>query len=153
MLYFAARVWKKMKLQGTQTVSVALFFFALVWKKIKLHGSQTRKNIPSLAPWAWKTWNYRGLKLDWRRNWFRKRKITGHSNRIFLMCRWISSLEGWLQGAQTRSDQRRSCDLVWKGVKLQGAQTSEIKKPLFCKEAKLHGAQTLHPLKITNVQV
>ena len=31
-----------MKLQGTQTVSVALFFFALVWKKIKLHGTQTQ---------------------------------------------------------------------------------------------------------------
>lgn len=29
----------------------------------------------------------------------------------------------------------------------------KIKEPLFCKEAKLHGAQALHPLKITNVQV
>ena len=38
------------------------------------------------------------------------------------------------------------------GVKLQGTQTSEIKEPLFCKEAKLHGAQALQPLKITNVQ-
>ena len=29
----------------------------------------------------------------------------------------------------------------------------KIKEPLFCKEAKLHGAQALQPLKITNVQV
>ena len=28
----------------------------------------------------------------------------------------------------------------------------KIKEPLFCKEAKLHGAQALQPLKITNVQ-
>ena len=36
---------------------------------------------------------------------------------------------------------------------MQGTQTSKIKEPLFCKEAKLHGAQALQPLKITNVQV
>ena len=29
----------------------------------------------------------------------------------------------------------------------------QINEPLFCKEAKLHGAQALQPLKITNVQV
>ena len=28
----------------------------------------------------------------------------------------------------------------------------QINEPLFCKEAKLHGAQALQPLKITNVQ-
>lgn len=108
----------------------------MVCKKVKLHGSQTRKNIPSLAPWAWKTWNYRGLKPDWRRNWFRKRKITGHSNRIFLMCRWISSLEGWLQDSQIFCEGGNGVHAIGKGIELQGAQTtppSKANKAMFWK--------------------
>ena len=47
------------------------------------------------------------------------------------MCRWISGLE--------------RCEVA-------GFSNIE-KEPQRCKEAKLHGAQALQPLKITNVQV
>ena len=40
------------------------------------------------------------------------------------------------------------------GCEIAGySNIKKIKEPLFCKEAKLHGAQALQPLKITNVQV
>ena len=40
------------------------------------------------------------------------------------------------------------------GCEIAGySNIKKIKEPLFCKEAKLHGAQVLQPLKITNVQV
>lgn len=47
------------------------------------------------------------------------------------MCRWISGLE--------------RCEVA--------GFSNIAKAPQRCKEAKLHGAQALQPLKITNVQV
>ena len=79
---------------------------------------------------------------------FGEEKATWYSNQIFLMCRWISSLEGWLQDSQTSTLRGCAGLMAWRGIELQGSQ-------IFCegengvhaigKGIELQGAQTTPP--------
>ena len=100
-------------------------------------------------------------------------KITWFSNQKRCSeCCTVGLADVKLHGAQTNKSAYLRKMAVQKKMKLHGTQTDECrdgargleteeiagfsnieKEPQRCKEAKLHDAQTLHPLKITNVQV
>ena len=80
-------------------------------------------------------------------------KITWYSN-----IRQLANQTG-LEGCEIAWFSNNSVPFICYTLDLEGCEIAgysnikKIKEPLFCKEAKLHGAQALQPLKITNVQV
>ena len=82
---------RRKKLQGSQTdvERIKSFESRRNYRVLKLHmvledviTSLTSKNqhLDFNVLRLWRRVNYRNPKPDWRRNWFGKRKITGHSN-------------------------------------------------------------------------
>ena len=119
---------------------------------------QIQRNCRALKPRLRGLCRQNGLeedKITWysnsccyRSTRFGEEKATWYSNQIFLMCRWISSLEGWLQDSQTSTLRGCAGLMAWRGIELQGSQ-------IFCeggngvhaigKGIELQGAQTTPP--------
>ena len=134
-----------MKLQGTQTVSVALFFFALVWKKIKLHGSQTTRWLRSKPNMLWRRVKLHGsqtskISSENETKLWKKSKITWYSNNATLWCeitelsnsvtRSYGALEkgkiAWYSNISCMANQ---ISPLWRRVKSYGSQIN--RGPIF----------------------
>ena len=130
-----------------------------VWKKINYMVLQQRVPVAPQQWWFGRVWNSRALKPGIMSSLsllgLEGYEITWFSN----MYHNIISIILGLEGCEITWFSNNSVPFICYTLDLEGCEIAgysnikKIKEPLFCKEAKLHGAQVLQPLKITNVQV
>ena len=127
---------KEAKLHGAQALQPLKITNVQVWKKIKLQGSQTCYCAAKTKKLQG-TQTFTGWSLRQQRVW---QKIKLHDSQTFslLFPLWRRAK---LHGTQTEDPQDFSILKAWRKVKLHGTQTRAATDPLVLEKKKLHGTQ------------